>query len=128
MNNGYADLLKETIPGVIKSPKEHKRMMDLVNNLMDKESLSPDEERLLELLAVLIENYEKEAFPFSTEITPRSMLCFLMESNDLKQADLVDVFGSSGRVSQVVNGKREISKEQAKRLAERFNVSPALFI
>jgi len=128
MNNGYAELLKETFPGVIKSRKEHKRMIELVNNLMDKESLSPDEEKLLELLAVLIENYEKEAFPVTTEITPLSMLRFLMESNDLKQTDLVDVFGSSGRVSQVVNGKRDISKGQAKRLAERFNVSPALFI
>ncbi|QQS40218.1 MAG: helix-turn-helix domain-containing protein [Acidobacteriota bacterium] len=128
MSNGYKELLIEAIPGVIKSEDEYERMMGIVNNLIDKEELSPDESRLLELLALLVETYESEAFPMKTQTTPRSRLKFLMEANDLKQADLVDVFGSSGRVSQVVNGKREISKEQAKRLAERFNVSVAMFI
>lgn len=128
MNNGYKELLIEAIPGVIKSEDEYERMMGIINNLIDKEELSPDESRLLELLALLVESYESEAFPLKTQTTPRSRLKFLMEANDLNQADLVDVFGSSGRVSQVVNGKREISKEQAKRLAERFNVSAALFI
>ncbi|HUF03171.1 MAG TPA: helix-turn-helix domain-containing protein [Aridibacter sp.] len=128
MKNEYAVLLSETVPGVIKSEEEYERTMEIVNRLMDKERLSPDELKLLELLAVLVENYEKEAFPIKTKTTPRSRLLFLMEANDLKQADLVDLFGSSGRVSQVVNGKREISKEQAKRLSERFNVSAALFI
>ncbi|MCO6512161.1 MAG: helix-turn-helix domain-containing protein [Aridibacter famidurans] len=127
MNNRYKELLIEAIPGVIKSEDEYERMMGIINNLIDKEELSPDESRLLELLALLVESYESEAFPLKTQTTPRSRLKFLMEANDLKQADLVDVFGSSGRVSQVVNGKREISKEQAKRLAERFNVSVAMF-
>ncbi|MDJ0688615.1 MAG: hypothetical protein QNJ41_08900 [Xenococcaceae cyanobacterium MO_188.B32] len=44
------------------------------------------------------------------------------------QADLVGVIGSSGVVSEVVNGKRSISKAQAKALREYFKVSPSLFI
>ena len=51
-----------------------------------------------------------------------------MEQNDLQQVDLVKIFGSSGRVSEAVNGKREISKAQAKALGEFFKVSPELFI
>jgi plasmid maintenance system antidote protein VapI len=51
-----------------------------------------------------------------------------MEENDLSQADLLDVFGSRSRVSEAVSGKRAISKEQAKRLGDRFRVSPAAFI
>lgn len=128
MNNEYAALLSETIPGVIKSRKEHERVMKIVNSLMDKEELSPEELRLLELLTLVVETYEKEAFPSRTKSSPRSRLAYLMEVNGLKQSDLVDVFGSSGRVSQVVNGKREISKEQARRLADKFSVSAALFI
>jgi len=51
-----------------------------------------------------------------------------MEQNDLRQADLVAIFGSRGRVSEVVNGKRAISKTQVKALGEFFKVSPELFI
>ena len=51
-----------------------------------------------------------------------------MEQNDLRQADMVPIFESRGRVSEVVNGKRAISKDQAKALGEFFKVSPELFI
>lgn len=124
----YGTLLNETIPRVIKNKKEHKRLCGIVDELMDRESLSPDEKALLELISTLVDVYEREAFPPQTEITPLSMLEFMMDQHDLKQVDLIDVFGSSGRVSEVINGKREISKNQAKLLGERFNVSPGLFI
>ena len=56
------------------------------------------------------------------------MLLHLMESNDVKQESLVGVIGSRGVVSEVVNGKRSISKAQAKALAEFFSVDVGLFI
>jgi HTH-type transcriptional regulator/antitoxin HigA len=46
----------------------------------------------------------------------------------MKQADLVSKVGSSGVVSEIVHGKRSISKTEAKALAEIFRVSPAVFI
>jgi len=49
-------------------------------------------------------------------------------ANRLKQSDLLPVFGSKSRVSEVVNGKRNISKVQAKKLADFFPVSAGLFI
>jgi antitoxin component HigA of HigAB toxin-antitoxin module len=49
-------------------------------------------------------------------------------SSHLSQADLVSIFGSRGRLSEVVNGKRAISKARAKALGEFFKVSPGLFI
>ena len=51
-----------------------------------------------------------------------------MEQRDLKQNNLLHIFGSSGITSEVVNGKRSISKAQAKKLAEFFKVSVELFI
>jgi HTH-type transcriptional regulator/antitoxin HigA len=51
-----------------------------------------------------------------------------MEASDTRQADLVGIIGSSGVVSEVVNGKRSISKAQAKALGDYFKVSPSLFI
>jgi len=81
----------------------------------------------LELLIALIEKYEDEQYPMGNS-NPHSMLLHLMEARDLKQANLVGILGASRVVSEVVNGKREISKTQAKALGEFFHVDPGLFI
>ena len=51
-----------------------------------------------------------------------------MQGRGLKPADIAPVMGSRARASEVLSRKRAISKEQAKRLGEFFNVSPAAFI
>jgi HTH-type transcriptional regulator/antitoxin HigA len=56
------------------------------------------------------------------------MLVYLMEQRGLKQANLLPIFKSRGYVSEVVNGKRAISKVHAKQLAEFFKVSANVFI
>jgi HTH-type transcriptional regulator/antitoxin HigA len=50
-----------------------------------------------------------------------------MESNDLKQKDLIDIFGAESTVSAVLNGKRDMTREHIKRLSKRFQVSPEVF-
>jgi len=50
-----------------------------------------------------------------------------MDQHDLKQKDLLDVFGTESAISQVLGGKREFSREHIRRLAKRFDVSPELF-
>jgi len=62
------------------------------------------------------------------QATPQDVLLHLIEVRELKQADLVGVIGSKGVVSEVVNGKRAISKAQAKALGEFFKVNPSVFI
>ena len=51
-----------------------------------------------------------------------------MESRGIRQADLVGVIGSSGVISEIIKGKRSISKAQAKALGDYFKVLPSLFI
>jgi HTH-type transcriptional regulator/antitoxin HigA len=51
-----------------------------------------------------------------------------MEEHDLRQRDLLDILGSRGIASEVVNGKRAISKTQAKKLAALFHVPADLFL
>ena len=129
--NKYGLLLMETLPSAISNEKELDRMTEEVNRLMTKGikqgELSPEEENLLELFSVLIEAYEDKHYPFP-EVAPNEILKFLMAENDYRQSDLMHVFGSSGIASEVVNGKRSISKAQAKKLAEFFKVSVELFI
>jgi HTH-type transcriptional regulator/antitoxin HigA len=50
-----------------------------------------------------------------------------MEQHDLKQKDLVDIFGTASIVSEILSGKGELNKDHIKRLSRRFQVSPELF-
>ena len=123
----YAALLADTLPAVIKTAEEHNRLIEIAGVLMKRDELSPEEDRLLDLLADIIEDYERKIYP-PARLAPHETLQFLIEENGLKQKDLVDVFGSESRVSDAVNGKRELSKAQIKKLCERFRVSAELFL
>jgi HTH-type transcriptional regulator / antitoxin HigA len=124
----YSQLLARAAPAVIRNEAECRRVEEEIAKLLPKgANLTPEEERLLDLLSALVERYEDETEDFPNS-PPHRILRFLMEQNDLQQVDLVKIFGSSGRVSEVVNGKRGISKLQAKALGDFFKVSPELFI
>jgi len=125
----YGKLLAEVLPRRIETEEENEHYLKIVEQMMKKgaENLSPEEDKLFDLLVTLIEDFEEEAYPMSNA-SPHDVLLHLMEAQDLKQADLLDVFGSKGIASEVINGKRAISKTHAKRLAERFKVSVELFI
>ena len=124
----YGSLLVKTLPKVIETEEECLRVEKIVGDLLKKgDNLSPEEDKLLDLLSDLIENYEDKVYPIE-DAPPVEMLKFLMRENNLKQGDLLHVFGSSGIASEVVGGKRSISKAQAKKLAEFFKVSVELFI
>jgi len=79
------------------------------------------------LLGHLIQEFEQRFYK-PQRPSPRETLIGLMEMNHLKQADLLSVFGSSGIASEVINGKREISKAHAKALAKFFHTSTDLFL
>jgi Predicted transcription regulator containing HTH domain len=125
----YSRLVSKVAPIVIENKKEFERTDTEIGRLLKKgyDNLSAEERRHLALLSRLIEDYEDRTFPVP-DSPPYRTLQFLMEQNDLRQADLVSIFWSRGRVSEVVNGKRAISKAQAKALGEFFKVSPELFI
>jgi HTH-type transcriptional regulator / antitoxin HigA len=124
----YGALLANALPAVIKTEEENERMLALAEQLIDKgESPTPEEDQLFELIARLIEDFEEERYPIP-DAPPHSVLQFLMEQNDLRQRDLLPIFGSRGYVSDVINGKRAISKTHAKALGKMFNVSPDVFI
>ena len=94
--------------------------------MTSKKSVTRAEEKLIELLAVLIEDFEAKHAPLP-EAPPVAIIRHLMEAHDLRQKDLVDVFGTESVASEVLRGKREITKEHIKRLSARFGVSPAVF-
>lgn len=125
----YADLLATALPKPIETEAENERALEIVNGLMTKgeKNLIAEERWLLRMLVRLIEDFEEKAYPVD-EASPRAVLKTLMEDRGLKQVDLAPLFGGRSRVSDVLAGKREISKTQAKALAEFFKVTADLFI
>jgi len=123
----YASLLAQYQPKVIETESENEAAIALAEDLEHRPNRTPEEDALLELLVTLIEKFEEEHYPLP-EGDPHSMLLHLMEARELNQEALVGVIGSRGVVSEVVNGKRGISKTQAKALGKFFHVSPALFL
>jgi len=125
----YVQLLTTAIPRVIDSETEYDRLEPIFERLLDKgENRSPEEDALFDLLANLMEDYERRTLEPIPNASPTKMLEYLMKENDLKQKDLAEIFGGQSVVSDVLRGKREINKEQAKKLGEKFSVSPAAFI
>jgi HTH-type transcriptional regulator / antitoxin HigA len=125
--NNYPQLLAEFVPQAIDSEAEYDRALAIAERLTFKKDRTEAEIKFLKLVVVLIEDYEAEHYPMD-DVAPHDLLQHLMESNGTRQADLVGLIGSRGVVSEVVNGKRAISKAQAKALGEFFSVSPGLFI
>jgi len=123
----YARLLAESLPTVIDSEALNELYLEQVSSLLRREaSLSPAERQLLKLLTLLIEDYEEKHYALPTT-SPLAVIAFLMEQHGLKQKDLTDIFGTPSITSEVLNGKRELNKEQIRRLSNRFHVSPELF-
>ena len=123
----YSTLLAQAAPKVIETEEEYERALALTERLHFTKNRTSEERALYKLLVILIEVYEAEHFPMP-ELPPHEVLQHLMEASDTRQADLVGLIGSSGVVSEIVNGKQAISIAQAKVLGEQFKVSPSLFI
>jgi HTH-type transcriptional regulator / antitoxin HigA len=124
--NVYGDLLAQHQPKAIETEAENEAAILLAESLEHRQR-TPEEDALLELLIILIEKFEETSYPLPNLESDR-MLRHLMEARNMKQEELVGVIGSRGVVSEIVNGKRSISKAQAKVLGELFHVSPSLFI
>ena len=123
----YAKLLAKSLPRPIQSGAEHARLTATLLELDEREDLTPEEEALAEVLTLLIEDYEDKYHPLPT-VSPNESLNSLMEERGLKHKDIWPILGNKGAATEVLSGRRSISKAQAKRLAAFFRVPIDLFI
>jgi HTH-type transcriptional regulator / antitoxin HigA len=130
----YIDLLNQDriIPKIIETQEEYDHFLAVTERLISKKQTRTSEETILfRLLVKLIRDYEEETYSLQewSQTSPHLLLQHLMDARGMKQVDLVGVLSPSrGLVSSIVNGKREISKAQAKKLGELFNISASAFI
>ncbi len=112
----------------VHTEEDYARATKTIDVLLDE--IGDDEDHpladVLDFLADQVKAYEDERF-YIPKAKPRDMLRFLMEQHGLHQEDLCDCAPQS-RISEILAGKRSISKENAKRFARRFNVHGDLFL
>jgi HTH-type transcriptional regulator/antitoxin HigA len=123
----YADLLAKSLPRPIRTDAEHAHFAETRLALDERNDLSPEEEALAEMLTLLIEDYEEKHHPLP-RVSPHESLKALMEERGLKHKDIWPVLGNKGAATEVLSGRRSVSKAQARRLAEFLHVPIDLFV
>lgn len=109
----------------IENDADHVQAKALVGKLMG--SRKPDDRVRLVAQARLIEAYERSRWPRTVPTLP-DLLNYLIDQHGLSRSELVPLLGTASRVSEVMNGKRELSMNMVRRLRERFNISADLLI
>jgi HTH-type transcriptional regulator/antitoxin HigA len=93
---------------------------------MDAKPGSPDEDEL-RLLGLLVEHYEQEHYPIGSP-TPLEAIEFFMNQNNLTNADMVKYLGSPSKVSEVLSGKRALSKTMIRKLVEGLGIPAEILL
>jgi HTH-type transcriptional regulator/antitoxin HigA len=125
-NGTYLKALAEYSPRPIHDDVENARATALLEQIDALENPTPEQIAVAEVLMTLIEAYELN---YTLErASGVELLRELMAANDLKQKDLEVVLKSKGMVSDLLHGRRPISKGVARKLSARFNVSYTLFL
>ena len=113
---------------VIYTEQENERALSIITELIERgeSHLSEEEGQLLDSLAVLVEGFPDRVYAIPKG-EPHKMLACLLEEEGMKPHDLWSVLPKS-RVSEILSGKRAISKAQVKKLSEFFRVPMDLFL
>jgi HTH-type transcriptional regulator/antitoxin HigA len=125
--SSYSSLLAEISPKVIETEAEYDRALAIAEKLTFDRNKTPEQRAIYQLLVMLIEVYETKHYPMPIS-TPYEVLQHILEASGIDRSDLVDKLGSSDEVSEIIEGKKSISKAQARVLGDMFKVSPNLFV
>jgi HTH-type transcriptional regulator / antitoxin HigA len=111
----------------IRSDKDLDAAVKIVDSLLDRKDLVPEEEDYLEVLGDLVEQYESEAHPIAP-VSDAEMLQHLIEAKGVSQTEVSKAVGIvDSTISEVLKGKRSLSRKHIGKLAQYFGVSPNVF-
>ncbi len=105
---------------VIRNVTDYKNVLKRIRQIFDSEQGS-DEFYELKMLALEVENYEREHFEIP-EADPIEIIEFMLEQRDLKQNDLVGILGDKTTVSKVLNRKRALTLDMIRNFCNTFHV------
>lgn len=128
LSQAWATLQSFALIRTIRNEADFERMHSYANELSDE--VGDDETHplysLFEIVMDIIDRWEDDHVVIP-DSSPREVLRYLLEENGLKQKDLVEI-ASPTLVSDILSGRREISKKLARLLAIRFNTSIDVFV
>lgn len=111
---------------VIKTEKDYQKALKRLEVIFDAKKGSKDGDEL-ELLSLLIDNYEKEKFPIDLP-DPIEAIKFRMEQLGYKQTDLAEVMGLKSRVSEILNRKRKLTLDMIRKLHEVLGIPTEVLV
>ena len=104
----------------IRNDQDYEATLDRIERLMEAIPGTPEFDEL-DVLTTLVEAYEEKHYQIALP-NPISAIKFRMEQLELKQMDLIPYFGSKSKVSEVLSGKRALSKQMIRALHEGLNI------
>ncbi len=126
--SSYADLLVQIEPRPITSKAALERTYKLIDRLMSKPELSRDESQMLELLSMLVEQYESREHP-TPQLSAAEMLEHLIESRGITNATLAaETQIPRSTITDILIGRRNISIGNVRKFANYFQLPPSVFI
>jgi len=120
-------MIEQGAPRMIHNDEELDLYGDALFELTAKENPTEAELETIDLLSLLIETYQAQHRTLP-EAEPIDVLRFLMEHNGVQQRDLIPELGSKALVSMILAGKRSMTVQHVRSLAERFKVPVGVFI
>lgn len=107
---------------ILHTDRDYQRALARLSRLMDQDpepgSATGDE---MELLGLVIAHYERKQFPME-KADPIEVIKFMLEQKGLKKKDLIPFIGSASRVTEVLNGSRDLNLGMIRRLSEGMGI------
>jgi HTH-type transcriptional regulator / antitoxin HigA len=123
----YLDLVRRLPLRPIRSEEDLDRAIAMVDALIDRDGLDPGAEDYLDVLSDLVERYESEEHPVAP-VSDADMLRHLIEAKGGTQAEVARATGiAESTISEVLAGKRSLSRTHIGKLAHYFHVEPGVF-
>ena len=124
----YAEMLVQIEPRPIRSKAALERTYKLIDKLMNKSELTRDESQMLELLSMLVEQYESREHP-TPHVSVAAMLEHLIESRGITNATLAaQTQVPRSIITDILAGRRRISLGNVRKFAKYFGIAPGVFI
>ena len=124
----YLDLVRQFPLRPIRSEIEVDRAVEVIDSLIDRRSLSADEEDYLDVLGSLVEAYEEETSPMP-QVSDARMLRHLIEAKGVSQMEVARATGiANSTITAVLKGLRQLRRQHIGQLAKYFHIEPGVFI
>jgi HTH-type transcriptional regulator/antitoxin HigA len=110
----------------IKTEKDYEKSLERLEDIFDAKP-NTEEGDELEVLSILIDNYEKEHYEIEFP-DPIEAIKFRMEQMGYDQKDLAEIVGLKSRASEILNKKRKLSLEMIRQLHDKMHISTDVLI